>query len=398
MATGGILFDLDGTLLDSNPLHVRAWQKAFENHGHNIPTARIALEVGKGGDQLVPSILGPQEKEREEELKDAYAKAFEKLVSRESVGVLPGAIELIAQLRKRGLPLALASSSKGEMLEMFERASGWKFRAQFDALVTSDDAEASKPAPDVVSAALEKLGLSPAQCVLVGDTPFDALAARSGGVVCLGVLTSRLGIEEKALREAGARRVWDDCAAILHNLDEALRISSPQSVSLTQQVLEALMDEALQQARAGMEAGEVPIGAILANGEGKVIARAFNQMNATQMKTAHAEMMCFQDAAGKTPLDARDLILVSTLEPCVMCTGAAMEAAVETVVWGLEAPYDSGTQRVKAPLSPESQMPRLVPGVRRHESRDLLEQWLENNKSSGQSAFVEQLLAGTESK
>lgn len=395
MAIGGILFDMDGTLLDSNGLHVRAWQQAFEQHGHTIPPQRIGPEIGKGGDNLVPAILGPTGKEREEELKDAYSAAFDKLISSERVEPLPGARELIAEIKRRGLPLALASSSKNDMLERFEKASGWKFQGEFDALTTSDDAKNSKPDPDIVHAALEKLGLSPAQCALVGDTPYDALAARAGGVVCLGVASSGLGFSEQSLREAGARHVWPNCEAILKDLDGVLHLASPQKIALTMQVLEGLMDEALEQARQGMEAGEAPIGAILADAEGQVIARGFNEMNRTQMKTAHAEIMCFEHAAGKVPLDARDLILVSTLEPCVMCTGAAMEAAVETVVWALEAPYDSGTRRVAAPTSPESQMPRLVGNIKRDESRALFEQWLEQNRDSEQKAFVEQLLAGT---
>lgn len=396
MAIGGILFDMDGTLLNSNSLHVRAWQQAFEQLGHAIPPARIGPEIGKGGDNLVPAILGPTDKEREEDLKNAYSQVFEKLIASERVEPLPGARELVSALRKRGLPLALASSSKSEMLQAFEKSSGWKFRDEFDALVTSDDASNSKPDPDIVHAAIDKLGLSPAQCALIGDTPFDALSARAGGVVSLGVLSSGLGFSEQALREAGARHVWPDCAAILRDLDGVLHLASPQKIALSLQVLESLMDQALEQARAGMQAGEAPIGAILADGEGNIVARGFNEMNRTQMKTAHAEIMCFEHAAGKVPLDARDLILVSTLEPCVMCTGAAMESAVETVVWALEAPYDSGTRRVQAPLSPESQMPRLVGNIKREESRALFEQWLAKNKGSDGSAFIEQLLAGTE--
>lgn len=395
MAIGGILFDLDGTLLDSNQLHVRAWEQAFQAQGHNIPAARIGPEVGKGGDQLLPSILGPVSKEREQQLKDAYSEAAKKLVESERVGIVPGARELVAELRGRGLSLALATSGQSEMLEKFEAACGWKFRDEFDVVVTSDDAKSSKPEPDIVHAALDKLRLSPAQCALIGDTPLDALSARAGGVVGLGVLSSGLGVEEKALREAGARRVWKNCAAISHDLDAVLALASPQKIALTLQVLEALMDAALEQARAGMKAGEAPIGAVLADGEGKIVARGFNEMNRTQRKTAHAEMMCFEHAAGKAPLDARDLILVSTLEPCVMCTGAAIEAAVETVAWGLEAPFDSGTRRVAAPTSPESQMPRFVGNIQRNQARALFQEWLAANKGSQQSAFIEQLLEGT---
>ncbi len=158
---------------------------------------------------------------------------------------------------------------------------------------------------------------------------------------------------------------------------------------------ESLMREALAAAREGMGAGEAPIGCVLARGDGSIVARAFNEMNRTQSKIAHAEIVAFQRAAGKVPLDARDLILVSTLEPCVMCTGAAMEAAVETIVFGLRAPADSGTGRVTPPQSPESQMPRIIADVLADESRRLFEQWLAMNATSPQAAYVKQLLSQT---
>ncbi len=153
------------------------------------------------------------------------------------------------------------------------------------------------------------------------------------------------------------------------------------------------MREALAAAREGMAAGEAPIGCVLARGDGTIVVRAFNEMNRTQCKIAHAEIVAFHRAAGRVPIDARDLILVSTLEPCVMCTGAAMEAAVDTIVYGLRAPADSGTGRVTPPQSPESTMPRIVGDVLATESRKLFEQWLEQNADTPQAAYVKQLLA-----
>ena len=153
------------------------------------------------------------------------------------------------------------------------------------------------------------------------------------------------------------------------------------------------MREALAVAAEGMAAGEAPIGCVLARGDGTVVVRAFNEMNRTQCKIAHAEIVALQRAAGRVPIAARDLILVSTLEPCVMCTGAAMEAAVETIVFGLRAPADSGTGRVAPPQSPESQMPRIIGDVLADESRRLFEQWLERNADTPQAAYVKQLLA-----
>jgi tRNA(adenine34) deaminase len=156
-----------------------------------------------------------------------------------------------------------------------------------------------------------------------------------------------------------------------------------------------LMTEALATARAGMAAGEAPIGCVLARGDGTIVSRAWNAMQRTENKTAHAEIMAFAEAAGQVPLDARDLIMVSTLEPCVMCTGAAMESAVATIVFGLAAPADSGTGRVRPPSSPESAMPAIVGGVRARESRALFVEWLATDPDPEQTKYVHQLLALT---
>jgi tRNA(adenine34) deaminase len=162
-------------------------------------------------------------------------------------------------------------------------------------------------------------------------------------------------------------------------------------------MMEGLMAEALAAAREGMEQhGEAPIGCVIAGGDGHVLARGFNRLNGTQDKTAHAEMVAFKALAGRVATDARDLILVSTLEPCVMCLGASMEAAVDTIVYGLRAPADRGTGRVRPPVSPEAQMPRSVGDVLAAESRELFEQFLKRGGSEQQVAFVKQLLGRTE--
>jgi tRNA(adenine34) deaminase len=180
---------------------------------------------------------------------------------------------------------------------------------------------------------------------------------------------------------------------MLGRLEEAVEVCSPGSAHLTFELTERLMGEALDVARAGMDAGEAPIGCVVARGDATVIARAHNEQNRTGNKTAHAEIVAFARAAGKVPLGSKDLILVSTLEPCVMCTGAAMEAGVDTIVFGLRAPADGGTTRVAPPLSPESQMPRIVSDVLADASRKLLEAFLERDPRTEQAAYVKQLLA-----
>jgi len=171
---------------------------------------------------------------------------------------------------------------------------------------------------------------------------------------------------------------------------------------------ETLMREALAEAQRGMDEGEAPIGCVLALGGGgpdakpQIVARGHNRVLALGRKTAHAEMVTFENAGSHNgeppalPLNAENIILVSTLEPCVMCLGAAMEGGVSLVLFGLTAPADSGTQRVTPPQSPESSHPEIEGGILAAESRALFEDWLEAHKGTEQAKFVEQLLALTE--
>src|SRR5690606_13411430 len=122
--------------------------------------------------------------------------------------------------------------------------------------------------------------------------------------------------------------------------------AAPARVRFTAERLAAMMQPALTAAEAALACNDAPIGAALFDGDGNLLASAHNEMGSTGNKTAHAEIVAFARAAGKAPLGARDLLLMSTLEPCVMCTGAAMESAVDTIVYGLRAPADAGTSRI----------------------------------------------------
>ncbi|MDF1504603.1 HAD-IA family hydrolase [Roseisolibacter sp. H3M3-2] len=391
-----LIFDLDGTLVDTNAAHVEAWVSALARHGYRFHPDRIAPEIGKGGDNLVPDVLGKEAEARDgEALREASKAEYLRLAEGRRFRVFDGAAELLDELRRRGIRTALATSSGDEHLDATFGSAGVDLRERVDVVVGKSDVARSKPYPDAVLAAVEKLGLSPAECAMVGDTPYDALSAKRAGVIGLGVLSSGLGLEARDLVQAGARRVWRDVAHLRAELDDALRAASPGPARLTVGALETLMREALAAAEEGMAAGEAPIGCAIADGAGRVLARAYNRMNATQDKTAHAEVEAFRALAGRVPLDARDLVMASTLEPCVMCTGAAMESAVDTIVYALQAPADSGTSRVRPPESPESQMPRIVGGVLAAESRALFERWMEAHRGEPQAAYVEQLLART---
>jgi HAD superfamily hydrolase (TIGR01509 family) len=394
MSLNAIIFDLDGTLIDSNRAHVAAWGTAMEKHGYQVSADRIAVEIGKGGDKLVPSILGKEIEDRcGDALRHAQVKEFTNIAESIHLVAFEGVESLFTLLRKRGIKIGLATSSKKDTVKTIQRSAGADWFRFFDVIATAEDAPEGKPAPDVLQIAIRKLKLSPTECVMVGDSPYDANTARDAGVVCLGFTCGKLN-DAAALRAAGMRRVYRDPSDMAANLDDALRIASPGSIVLKQKMIESLMHEALKVAREGLDRGEVPIGCVIARGDGRIIARGHNEQNSSQNKIAHAEMVAFGRTVGKVPLGARDLILVSTLEPCVMCLGACMEAAVDTVIYGLSAPADGGRLRVRPPMSPENQMPRILGGVLAAQYRDLLRLFLKYPSSDPlQIDFVSELLS-----
>jgi HAD superfamily hydrolase (TIGR01509 family) len=393
MALSAVIFDVDGTLIDTNQAHVEAWVNALKKHCYEVSPDRIAVEIGKGGDKLVPSILGEEIERRDgESLRRGHTSEYTRIAESTRLEVFPGVEPLLADLRRRGLKLALATSSKPGELRSTQRSAGVDWSEQFDVVATGEDASESKPAPDILQAAIKKLKINPARCLMVGDTPYDADTSRDAGAVCFGVTCGGMN-DAKSLRGAGMRMVYRDPADIAAHLDEALRIASPGPLVLTQQLIDTLMQEALAVARQGMDRGEVPIGCVIARGDGSVIARGYNEQNGSQNKTAHAEIVAFGRTSGKVLLDAQDLILVSTLEPCVMCLGASMEAAVDVILFGLRAPADGGRVRVRPPVSPESKMPRIIGNVLVDESRHLFKEFLNRPSSNpAQLKFVRDLL------
>jgi tRNA(Arg) A34 adenosine deaminase TadA len=217
------------------------------------------------------------------------------------------------------------------------------------------------------------------------------MASLRAGAVCLGVCT---GVHSAAdMRRAGARASYADPADLLAHLDEALEGAAPASIRFTPDRMEALMTEALDEARRGLEGGEIPIGSVLVDGRGQVLGRGRNTAWASGTPTAHAEMNAFADAAGYDLRAERGLILVTTLEPCIMCLGAALESQVDTVIYALDAPENGGIARCRPTDRPDSFMPRLVGGVDARESRALLAAWQEQHGGSG---FVRRLLADTQ--
>ena len=221
----GLIFDIDGTLIDTNPAHVEAWRRSFEKHGFPVPAARIAVEIGKGGDKLVPSVLGEEvERDQGESLRKTQKLEFIAIARQEKFRVFPGALDIFSALSERGILTALATSSDEKHLQATFQSAGADLRPLADVVVTRTPCEPSKPSPDLVVDAVEQLSLRPSECAMVGDTIYDGQACQGAGVAFLGVLTGPA--TEAELLDAGGLGVWRDVGHLLRELDRALELAS----------------------------------------------------------------------------------------------------------------------------------------------------------------------------
>jgi phosphoglycolate phosphatase-like HAD superfamily hydrolase len=210
------ILDIDGTLVDTNYHHALAWYRAFRQHGIVLPLWRIHRHIGMGGDQLVPALAGEGvEEELGDDIRATEKPLYLSLI--EEVEPFDGARELIVELNERGHTVVLASSAKEnevdhylDVLDARELAQDW---------TTSADVEATKPAPDLVRAALAKAGgdgRGPG--VMLGDSTWDCEAAARAGVETVALLTG--GYSEEELREAGAVAVFESIAELRARLEE----------------------------------------------------------------------------------------------------------------------------------------------------------------------------------
>jgi HAD superfamily hydrolase (TIGR01549 family) len=207
-----VVLDVDGTLLDSNYHHTLAWARAFESVGVTVPLWRIHRHIGMGGDRLVPAVAGDEvDKRCGDEVRDRWEKEYDQLI--DQTRLLEKAPELLAALKDAGVRVALASSSIPKHAEhAFELLDAERLT---DTSTTAEDAEESKPHPELVDEALERVG-SGSAC-LVGDSVWDVEAAKRAGVPAYAVLAG--GYCRAELEEAGAVAVYDDVADLLEHLD-----------------------------------------------------------------------------------------------------------------------------------------------------------------------------------
>ena len=180
MAIRAVLFDVDGTLVDSNDAHAAAWVKAFADHGITVDPIRVRRSIGMGGDKLMPAVSGIEETS---ELGSKIAERRGEIFTREwlpSLKAFPGSDQLVRTIGERGLTAVAASSAaEDELTKLLDIAGA---ASLMDAATSSDDADESKPAPDIIHAALQRAKAEPTQAVMIGDTPYDVSAARRAGV------------------------------------------------------------------------------------------------------------------------------------------------------------------------------------------------------------------------
>ena len=216
--TRGVLFDVDGTLVDTTYLHAVCWWRALRQHDHDVPMARIHRAIGMGSDKILDALLGDdRDKSGDDDLRTGHSALYAQFW--DSLRPQPGAVELVRACAGRGFTVGLASSAAPAEFAALRRA------LNVDDVVagatSSGDAEESKPDPDIVQAALDRTGLSPENVVFVGDAVWDVYAAANLSIPCIGVTCG--GISAAELRDAGAMAVFADPAELLENIGKLSR-------------------------------------------------------------------------------------------------------------------------------------------------------------------------------
>ena len=215
MSVQAVLFDLDGTLVDSNEAHVAVWAQVLREAGHPVDAAAIRGQIGKGGDQLLPALVPGASEESIERWSDRHGVLF-KADHLARIRPLPDAHALLAGVHAAGATIVLASSASKEELDHY--VDLLDAYALIEAGTSIDDVETSKPAPDIFGTALKKAGVEPAEAIAVGDTPWDVEAAGRAGIATIALRSG--GFSDDAL--AGAVAIYDDAAALLADLERWL--------------------------------------------------------------------------------------------------------------------------------------------------------------------------------
>jgi HAD superfamily hydrolase (TIGR01549 family) len=212
------IFDMDGTLLDSVDLHALAWQEALQKFGHDVSFEQARSQIGKGGDKLIPVFLtADEQRDHGKEMEEWRGKRFktEYLPLVRPFSMVP---DLLRRVRGAGLRIAVASSAKKDELEKYFEIA--RITDLVEVSTSADDAEESKPAPDIFEVVLSKLKIAGAEAVAVGDTPYDAEAAGKAKIATIGVLCG--GFTECSLRQAGCVDIYQGPATLFSRFADTM--------------------------------------------------------------------------------------------------------------------------------------------------------------------------------
>ncbi len=208
-SAAAVVFDVDGTLLDTNYLHVIAWWESFLAEGHEVSCFDIHRTIGRSSEELVEVLIGRADDKVVEGHSQRWAPLRQRMIP------FSGAADLVRACAERGLKVVWATSGSPEDVEDFTAKLACDDAVT--AIVNSSDVEDSKPAPDIVLAALDAVGVAPERAVMIGDTVYDVRAARAAGVQSIAVLGG--GIGETELRQEQPTAVYGNCAELLADLD-----------------------------------------------------------------------------------------------------------------------------------------------------------------------------------
>lgn len=214
-----VLFDIDGTLIDSNDFHAEAWSRAFAEFGEDIPVARVRAQIGKGADNLMPALLDDAFIETHGEAVQKFRGEIFERDYLDRIRPFPDVRALFERVAAAGLRIMLASSGTEDEVAHHLALIGCEDLVE--KTTSADDAERSKPDPDIFASALAKLGdVSAREAVVVGDSPYDMQAAKALGLATIGVRCG--GFADDALIEAGCDQLFDDPADLLKSFDASL--------------------------------------------------------------------------------------------------------------------------------------------------------------------------------
>jgi HAD superfamily hydrolase (TIGR01549 family) len=223
MMIKAIIFDLDGTLVDSVKYHAEAWVKAFKEYGYDFSPETLSKQIGKGSEFIVGELLSSEEAEKLHSDIAEYRKQYYQDNLLEKVQPFPKVKELFEKIEGDGIKIVLASSARKDTIEHYKKLLD--IEDLIDGATSTDDVEQSKPEPDIFTSALAKLdNIEPEEVIVVGDSPYDAIAAKKVNLTTIGLLGG--GFSAETLTDAGCAAIYQDPADLLAHYPQFLEVKS----------------------------------------------------------------------------------------------------------------------------------------------------------------------------